>query len=86
MTKKDANQPLRENIDYTLDDQGNFVFSRSYLLARGHCCQSGCTHCPYDYSSKVDPNVPAELQNPWGDEDEELLYHYDYDEEEETKE
>jgi hypothetical protein len=25
-------------------------------------------HCPYNYKDKVDPNVPAELKDPWGEE------------------
>jgi hypothetical protein len=26
---------------------GYSVFTRTYLLARGTCCDSGCRHCPY---------------------------------------
>ena len=26
---------------------GYFVFTRAALLANGHCCGSGCRHCPY---------------------------------------
>jgi len=26
---------------------GYFVFTRASLLANGHCCGSGCRHCPY---------------------------------------
>jgi hypothetical protein len=25
-------------------------------------------HCPYNYKDKVDPNVPAELKDPWDEE------------------
>ncbi|MGH9855531.1 MAG: DUF5522 domain-containing protein [Blastocatellia bacterium] len=29
--------------------EGDFlVFTRLYHLKRGHCCGSGCRHCPYD--------------------------------------
>jgi len=29
--------------------EGDFlVFTRRYHLKRGHCCGSGCRHCPYD--------------------------------------
>ncbi|MCY4523310.1 MAG: hypothetical protein OXB84_01090 [Halobacteriovoraceae bacterium] len=31
------------------------------------CCQTGCPDCPYGYGEKVDPEYPAELQNPWKD-------------------
>ena len=67
---------LRENIDFVWNERGEMVLTREFLIKRGHCCQSGCLNCPYDYSSKVDPNVPSELQNPWGDETE----HYDFNE------
>lgn len=40
---------LIEDIDYTLDPNGNFVLSAWYLLKRGHCCKNGCRNCPYGY-------------------------------------
>jgi len=27
---------------------GYLVFTASSLRVRGHCCGSGCRHCPYD--------------------------------------
>lgn len=45
--------PLQEGIDYTLDAEGRFVLSRWYLLKRGHCCQNGCTHCPYGFQPEA---------------------------------
>jgi hypothetical protein len=63
-----ANNPLIQNIDYYLNADGNMVFTETYLLKRGFCCQSGCLHCPYGYSLKVDPNIPAEFSDAWGDE------------------
>ena len=68
---------LIENIDYVINDEGNLVFTSHYLLKRGHCCQSGCLNCPYGYTEKIDPNVPAEFNDSWDtfeptiDEDEE---------------
>lgn len=59
---------LIEGIDYTINEDGNFVFTREYHLKRGHCCQSGCLNCPYGYKDKVDPNVPAEFNDSWGSE------------------
>ena len=41
--------PLIEDIDYTLNADGNMVFSAWFLLKRGNCCETGCTHCPYGY-------------------------------------
>ena len=46
-------------------DDGNLVFTAHYLLKRGHCCQSGCLNCPYNYSDRIDPNVPAEFNDAW---------------------
>ena len=58
-------KPLIENIDYVINDDGNLVFTSHYLLKRGHCCMSGCLNCPYGYTDKVDPNVPAEFNDSW---------------------
>lgn len=35
--------------DYYINTQGLFVLTEFYLLKRGHCCKSGCLHCPYGY-------------------------------------
>lgn len=43
-----SSQPIEE-IDYYLNEDGQFVFTAWYLLKRGYCCQNGCRHCPYDY-------------------------------------
>lgn len=57
--------PLIENIDYVINDDGDLVFTSHYLLKRGHCCMSGCAYCPYGYTAKTDPNVPAEFSDSW---------------------
>ena len=41
----DAKPMLGE--DYYLDEFGRMVFTVAYHLKRGHCCDSGCRHCPY---------------------------------------
>jgi hypothetical protein len=38
--------PLEEGIDFYVED-GKYVFTEVYHLKRGHCCNSGCRHCPY---------------------------------------
>ena len=37
---------LIEGIDYYVE-KGLWVFTAWYHLKRGHCCNSGCRHCPY---------------------------------------
>jgi hypothetical protein len=37
---------LIEGEDYYLEGAA-IVFTARYLLRRGHCCESGCRHCPY---------------------------------------
>jgi len=50
------------------------VFTESFLLKRGFCCQSGCRHCPYGFTKNADPNIPGEYSDPWSsDEDDEEL-------------
>jgi hypothetical protein len=40
---------LVEGIDYTLNTDGNMVFTKSYHLKRGSCCKSRCLNCPWNY-------------------------------------
>lgn len=43
--------------DYYIDpDTGLLVFTAKYLLERGHCCESGCKHCPYGYKKLSSSN------------------------------
>lgn len=44
-------EPLVEGRDYVLEN-GLLVFTRDYLLRRGHCCGSGCRNCPYPPGEK----------------------------------
>ncbi len=37
---------LVEGIDFYIES-GMYVFTKWYHLKRGHCCNSGCRHCPY---------------------------------------
>ncbi|GAB4019303.1 MAG: hypothetical protein Fur0010_21200 [Bdellovibrio sp.] len=54
-------EKLKENQDFYMEN-GNMVFTESFLKKRGFCCQSGCRHCPWKFSERFDPNYPAELQ------------------------
>ncbi len=40
---------LKENIDYYVNEDGNFVFTETYHLKRGYCCKNKCLHCPWKY-------------------------------------
>jgi hypothetical protein len=37
-----------EGLDYSIDN-GNYVFSRWFLLKQGKCCGNKCRNCPYGY-------------------------------------
>jgi hypothetical protein len=39
-------EELKEGEDYYLEN-GYLVFTEAYHLKRGHCCGSGCRHCPW---------------------------------------
>lgn len=43
---------LLEGIDYTVNEQGFYVFTSWYLLRQGKCCGNGCTNCPYQNLEK----------------------------------
>jgi len=38
--------------DYYLSEEGYKVFTESYHLKRGYCCQNSCRHCPYGFNKK----------------------------------
>jgi hypothetical protein len=38
---------LIEGQDYTVEN-GLYIFTREYLLAREYCCGNGCRNCPYE--------------------------------------
>lgn len=42
---------LTQGVDYYVED-GRVVMTESFLRRRGHCCNSGCRHCPYDEKYK----------------------------------
>lgn len=47
---EESSTELKEDVDYYVEN-GLFVFTAAFLLKRGYCCESGCRHCPYGYSS-----------------------------------
>jgi len=46
-------EQLIEGVDYTINSDGNLVFTAEYLKKRGYCCQNGCQNCPYGFRSKA---------------------------------
>lgn len=42
-----------EEEDFYTSAEGYIVFTEKYHLKRGHCCKSGCKHCPYGYDKKT---------------------------------
>ncbi len=51
--RPDDPPPLVEGLDYYVED-GKWVFTEHYLRNRGHCCESGCRHCPYGFREILD--------------------------------
>jgi hypothetical protein len=45
---------LQENVDYYINQDGNFVFTKEYHLKRGYCCKNKCLHCPWNYGREKD--------------------------------
>ena len=41
----------RKEFTYIDPKTGLMVFTKLYHLDRGHCCSSGCRHCPYKTES-----------------------------------
>jgi hypothetical protein len=42
----------RGEPNYVDPETGFLVFTAAYLIERGHCCASGCRHCPYDEEAR----------------------------------
>jgi flavoprotein len=60
LAKSSSQKKLEPEIDYYFNDKGQMVFTRNFHLKRGHCCGSGCLHCPF--KDAFDPQCPIELQ------------------------
>ncbi|NNC82754.1 MAG: hypothetical protein HKN79_04185 [Flavobacteriales bacterium] len=50
------NRTLAED-DYYFNDEGLMVFTESYHLKRGYCCNNGCRHCPYPNETKAQDRI-----------------------------
>ena len=45
--------PKLKPDEFYYSEEGYLVFTEKYHLKRGHCCKSGCKHCPYGFNSKT---------------------------------
>lgn len=55
-------QSSKESSGLNLKDfyieNGKYVFTKEFHLKRGHCCGSGCRHCPfYPLHKKGNTNI-----------------------------
>jgi hypothetical protein len=41
----------KAEMSYT-NEEGNLVFTSTYLKNRGTCCKTACLHCPYGFTTK----------------------------------
>lgn len=44
---------LKEGEDFYYTPEGYKCFTKKHHLKRGHCCKSGCKHCPYGFDKKT---------------------------------
>ena len=56
-SKNLKNSMLTESKDYYFEN-GLMVFTRSFLLKRGYCCNNGCKNCPYLFKSLMQTEQP----------------------------
>ena len=56
-------QPLQPG-DFYYTPEGYMVFTEQYHRRRGHCCQSGCRHCPWGFGKQDSgPKPPQRTRN-----------------------
>ena len=51
---------LEEDVDYVIDEEGRYVFTREYHLKRGYCCGNMCKNCPYTHEEVEKINHPKD--------------------------
>ena len=47
-------EALVKDIDYTINAEGNLVFTMHYHQKRGYCCKNKCINCPWLYGKSAD--------------------------------
>lgn len=44
---RETTRPKLLPTDFYYNNRNQMVFTESYHLRRGSCCDNGCLHCPY---------------------------------------
>ena len=47
LSSKEKNGLPKNNVEDFYIENGKYVFTKEFHLKRGHCCGSGCRHCPF---------------------------------------
>lgn len=45
---------MEKEVDYYINEQGLFVFTKEYHQRRGYCCKSNCLHCPWNFGKPIE--------------------------------
>jgi len=48
-----SRKPALAPDEFYYSEEGYIVFTEKYHFKRGHCCKSGCKHCPYGFDKKT---------------------------------
>jgi hypothetical protein len=52
MSSDAVNDELIEGVDFYREGAA-MVFTETFHLRRGYCCESGCRHCPYGFNREA---------------------------------
>ena len=47
MPAEEPQKSIPQQADWYVEN-GLLVYTAAYHIKRGHCCGSGCRHCPYE--------------------------------------
>ena len=53
MNEQSNENKLIEGEDFYITPEGYRCFTEKHHLKRGHCCKSGCRHCPYGFDKNT---------------------------------
>lgn len=53
MNRQSKENKLIEGEDFYITPEGYKCYTSNYHLKRGHCCKSGCRHCPFGFDKKT---------------------------------